>query len=78
MLADFPGETGAGRQTTQYRLGPDRDRKGGCIAGGRGKKEGEEKRRERCGFSDGGMVPKGIEVKRTRALICNSNEACLQ
>lgn len=40
--------------------------------------EGGEKRRERCGFSDGGMVPKGIEVKRTRALICNSNEACLQ
>ena len=44
------------------------------MAGGeRGKKkEGDG------GFGDGGIVPKGVEVKRAGALICNSNEACLQ
>lgn len=32
---------------------------------------------EKC-FRGGRIVPKGVEVKHTGALICNSNEACLQ
>lgn len=70
MLAGFAGQTGAGRQTTQYRLGADRDRVGDAWREGKGVKKG--------GFGDGGIVPKGVEVKRAGALICNSNEACLQ
>lgn len=34
------------------------------------------KKKEGDGSSDGGMVPKGVEVKRAGALICNSNEGC--
>lgn len=35
-------------------------------------------RKERADFGGGGVIPKGVEVKRARVSICNSNEDCLQ
>lgn len=45
---------------------------------GRGLKKKKKKKGGRRWFRGGGIVPKGVEVKRAGALICNSNEACLQ
>lgn len=42
------------------------------------KKKRKKKKGGRPWFRGGGIVPKGVEVKRAGALICNSNEACLQ
>lgn len=47
--------------------------RGGC----RKRKRKRKKRRREGWFSKGGIAPKGVEVKCARALICNSNEACL-
>lgn len=41
-------------------------------------KKKEKKEGGRRWFRGGGIVLKGVEVKRAGELICNSNEACLQ
>lgn len=46
------------------------------MAGGEGGKK--KKKGGSWLFRDGMIVPKGVEVKRAGALICNSNEAFLQ
>lgn len=77
-LAQCPGTSAGwicrpvGRQTTQYKLGADGDRVGYAWR----EEKGVKKKKEGDGSSDGGMVPKGVEVKRAGALICNSNEGC--
>lgn len=71
-LADFADKMRIVRQTTQYRPGADRDTEGDVWTG---VKIGRERVTLRGG---GGVGPRGVEVKRAKASICNSSEACVQ